>query len=474
MRDFATSDSPRVQAQLNRLAALSLPQGRFGLETIHALLARLGNPHQKLPPVFHVAGTNGKGSTCAYLRAMLEAQGHTVHAATKPHLVRYNERIRIAGKLIADDLLADLLKEVLDQSEDLAPSFFEVTAAATFLAFHRVPADACVIEVGLGGRFDATNVLDGQAACGIASLGIDHKEFLLTPEQGVPQEPLCRIAFEKAGIARPGVPLVTQSYPAEVTRTVIEHAMLVGARTAIRDLDWSATIGENIAYRDRHSELTLPLPTLAGTHQADNAALAVAMLRHQSQLEVSPEAMAEGIRAARWPARLQLLGPGPLNALVPGRKVWLDGGHNVDAGLAIARFFGAMPAGVLRQAQHERAMGIGSNTNPAQAEPVEAPPATSRLHLITGMLTSKDPAAIVAPLRGKLLSLSVVPAPGHDAHRPEDFAAHSDLPVQSFPDVPAALAALPPANDTGGGDVLIAGSLYLAGEVLRLNQECPD
>ena len=435
MRDFATSDSPAVQAQLDRLAALSLPQGRFGLETIHALLDRLGNPQRALPPVFHVAGTNGKGSTCAFLRAMLEAQGLTVHAATKPHLVRYNERIRIAGKLIEDQLLADLLAEVLDAGEDLAPSFFEVTAAATFLAFHRIPSDACVIEVGLGGRFDATNVLDGQAACGIASLGIDHEAFLLVPEAGVPQEPLSRIAFEKAGIARPGVPLVTQAYPPAVTRTVIEQAMVAGAKTALRGLDWFADVGEKIEYRDRHGALRLPLPQLAGAHQADNAALAVAMLRHQDRVAVSAEAMAAGIRAARWPARLQLLGAGPLTALVPGRRVWLDGGHNVDAGLAIARFF-------------------------TGGEP---------LHLITGMLTSKDPAAIVAPLRSMLRSLSVVPAPGHDAHRPEDFAPHSDLPVRSFADVPAALAALP-----SGGDVLIAGSLYLAGEVLRLNREFPD
>lgn len=435
MRDFAISENPRVQAQLDRLGALSLPQGRIGLEVIHALLDRLGNPQAALPPVFHVAGTNGKGSTCAYLRAMLEAQGLTVHAATKPHLVRYNERLRIAGKLVDDELLADLLQEVLDLGADLAPSFFEVTTAATFLAFHRVPADVCVIEVGLGGRFDATNVLDGQAACGIATLGIDHEAFLLAPEEGVPTVPLCRIAFEKAGIARPGVPLVTQAYPADVTRTVIEHAMRVGAKTALRDLDWFADVGDVIHYRDRQGELTLPLPTLAGTHQADNAALAVAMLRHQSHVAVSPEAMAAGIRAARWPARLQLLGEGPLTALAPGRKVWLDGGHNVDAGLAIARHFAG----------------------------------TAPFHLITGMLSSKDPAAIVAPLRGKLLSLSVVPAPGHEAHAPKDFAAHSDLPVRPFADVSAALAALPPE-----GDVLIAGSLYLAGEVLRLNAEFPD
>ena len=436
MKDFAVSDSPAVQAQLDRLGALSLPSGRLGLETIREILARLSDPQNHLPPVFHVAGTNGKGSTCAYLRAMLEAQGLSVHTATKPHLVRYNERIRIAGQLIEDELLAALLEQVLDLSEDLSPSFFEVTTAATFLAFARFPADACVIEVGLGGRFDATNVLDQPAACGIATLGIDHEAFLLVPEEGVPQEPLCRIAFEKASIARPGVPLVTQAYPLAVAKTVIETAMQIGARPAMRGLDWWADVsGDGIAYRDHLGELSLPLPALAGTHQADNAALAVAMLRHQSRVEVSSEAMSAGIRAARWPARLQLLGPGPLTALAPGRKIWLDGGHNPDAGLAIAHYFG------------------------------DSPP----FHLIIGMLAAKNPAAIVTPLRGKLISLSVVPAPGHDAHAPQDFAAHSDLPVRSFASVSDALSALPP-----DGDVLIAGSLYLAGEVLRLNCEFPD
>lgn len=435
MRDFATSDDPAVQAQLDRLAALTLPQGRFGLETIREMLGRLGDPQLRIPPTFHVAGTNGKGSTCAYLRAMLEAQGLSVHAATKPHLVRYNERIRLAGQLISDAGLAAVLARVLDACEDIAPSFFEVTTAATFLAFAETPADVCVIEVGLGGRFDATNVLDRPAACGIATLGIDHEAFLLRPEADVPQEPLQRIAFEKASIARPGSPLVTQAYSAEVTKTVLEVAIRAGARTAIRGLDWFAEADSAIRYRDARGELTLPLPELAGAHQSDNAALAVAMLRHQDLVPVSAEAMAEGILAAKWPARLQLLGPGPLTALALGRQIWLDGGHNPDAGAAIARFF-------------------------AGAQP---------LNLIVGMLANKDPGAIVAPLRGKLASLSVVPAPGHDAHRPEAFAAHSDLPVRSFGNVEEALRALPTE-----GAILIAGSLYLAGEVLRLNREIPD
>jgi dihydrofolate synthase/folylpolyglutamate synthase len=439
VRDFAISDDPEVQAQLDRLGALSLPQGRFGLETIRTLLARLGDPQRRIPPAFHVAGTNGKGSTCAYLRAMLEAQGLTVHVATKPHLVRYNERIRLAGRLVPDELLAALLKDVLDLGADLSPSFFEVTAAATFLAFARTPADACVIEVGLGGRFDATNVLEAPAACGVASLGIDHEAFLLRPEEGVPQEPLARIAFEKASIARPGAPLVTQAYPPPVAGSVARTAALHGARLVMRGAAWHAAAdGAGIAYRDASGALALPLPTLAGGHQADNAALAVAMLRHQDAVHVSPGAMAAGIRAATWPARLQRLGPGPLTALAPGREVWLDGGHNPDAGAVIATFFGAED----------------------RARP---------LHLIVGMIASKDPAAILAPLAGRLASIAVVPAPGHDAHAPGDFAAHTGLPVRAFASVPEALAAVP-----GAGDVLIAGSLYLAGEVLRLNREIPD
>lgn len=435
MRDFAISENPRVQAQLDRLGALSLPQGRLGLDCVREICERLGNPQRRLPPVFHVAGTNGKGSTCAYLRAILEAQGLVVHTATKPHLVRYNERIRVAGKLISDEGLADLLERVLDASEDLGPSFFEVTTVATFLAFAETPADACVIETGLGGRLDATNVLENPAVCGIATLGIDHEAFLLVPEAGTPEEPLARIAFEKASIAKPGAPLVVQSYADSPLASVLATASHIGAPVALRGREWWAETSEIIAYRDAKGSLSLPLPTLAGAHQADNAALAIAMLRHQSAVPVSPEAMASGIREARWPARLQRLGTGPLTALGGNRTVWLDGGHNPDAGQAIARHF------------------------------ADSPP----LHLVMGMLTSKDPSAILAPLAGKLASVSIVPAPGHDAHTPQDFAPFTALPVASFANVAEALAALPVE-----GDVLIAGSLYLAGDVLRRNDEAPD
>ena len=430
-KDFAASEDPRVQAQLDRLAALSLPQGRLGLDVIHALLARLGDPQKHLPPTFHVAGTNGKGSTCAYLRAILEAEGLTVHTAIKPHLVRYNERIRIAGQLVSDAELAALLEETLDIGEDLGPSFFEVTTAATFLAFARHPADACVIEVGLGGRFDATNVLEQPAACGIATLGIDHEAFLLVPEDGVPQDPMCRIAFEKAGIARPGSPLVTQTYADDVALEVERRAGLAGAPLHMRGHDWWAEVAETIEYRDRHGELSLPLPHLPGRHQGDNAALAVAMLRHQDRVTVSPIAMAEGIRWARWPARLQLLGAGPLTALAAGRAVWLDGGHNADAGLAIGRHF-----------------------------------AGQRLHLVIGMLANRYPQAIIDPLEGRLASVTAVPIEGSEAHGAEAYEGRANW----APDVAAALRGLPDDRLP----VLIAGSLYLAGKVLAANGEIPD
>jgi len=431
MRDFARSDDPAVQAQLDRLGALSVPDGRLGLETIRALLARLGDPQDRLPPTFHVAGTNGKGSTCAFLRAMLEADGKRVHVATSPHLVRYNERIRIAGKLIEDAQLAALLEEVLDAGVDLNPSFFEVTIAATFLAFAREPADACVVEVGLGGRFDATNVLraDVLAACGIAALGIDHEQFLLAPEDGVPADPIARIAFEKAGIAKPGVPLVTLSYPEGAALEVERAALAREALLAMRGRAWHSSATEaGLHYADEHGELALPLPALPGAHQAENAALAIAMLRQQDGVTMSRDAMARGLRSATWPARLQRL---PATPLTGAREVWVDGGHNPSAGEALARHF-----------------------------------AGQRFHLILGMLANKDRRALLDPLAGSIASITAVPVPGHE-HHPADAFGEEARAADSVAD---ALSALP----DDGLPVLIAGSLYLAGDVLRLSGALPD
>ena len=432
MRDFGTSDDPRVQAQLDRLAALSLPQGRLGLETIRALMERLGNPHRKLPPVFHVAGTNGKGSTCAFLRAMLEAEGYKVHVTTSPHLVRYNERIRLAGKLISDAMLADVLKEVLDAGEDLGPSFFEVTIAAAFLAFSRTPADACVVEVGMGGRFDATNVLEPEAlaACGIAALGLDHERFLLAPEEGVPTEPMARIAFEKAGIAKRGVPLVTihESYPPEAQAAIRAVADRAGAKLLEGFANCYVT-GDEIHYLpDWDTTLTLR-PALPGEHQASNLSLALSMLLVQNRVAISPEAITAGARTARWPARMQRLGRGPLTALV-SQTVWLDGGHNPSAGAAIATHF-------------------------------DGP-----LHLVIGMIEGKDPRAIIDPLGERIRTLTVVPVPGHECHPVEAFGPNA----KAATNIEDALLGIP-SDDY---PLLIAGSLYLAGEVLRLNDELPD
>jgi dihydrofolate synthase/folylpolyglutamate synthase len=456
MRDFGKSDDPRVQAQLDRLAALSLPQGRLGLETIAALMERLGNPHRKLPPVFHVAGTNGKGSTCAFLRAMLEAQGYRVHVTTSPHLVRYNERIRLAGELISDAMLADVLAEVLDAGEDLGPSFFEVTIAAAFLAFARTPADACVVEVGMGGRFDATNVLEPEAlaACGIAALGLDHERFLLAPEDGVPQEPMARIAFEKAGIAKKGVPLIvrTPSEP-EALWAIEDVAERAGAplyfggdagawaikenwraREKVRYADWQENSGKQTSF-------VLPRPNLEGQHQIENAGLAIAMLRHQQQVRIGMEVIAKGLITVKWPARLQRLSSGPLTG---HREVWLDGGHNPNAAQRLFSFLN-------RHIYADRILATG------ELRPI---------HLVIGMIEGKDHAALTAPLGPILASITAVPVPGHDWHPASAFGPEA----RAAPDVPSALSMIP----DDGLPILIAGSLYLAGEVLRLNDELPD
>ena len=243
MPDHAISSDPAVQAQLDRLTMLSPGKDVLGLTRIAALLERLGNPHLNLPPVFHVSGTNGKGSTCAFLRGAIEAAGMTTHVYSSPHLVRFNERIRVAGKLIDDATLSALLSEVLDHAEGLEASFFEVTTAVAFCAFARTPADACIVEVGLGGRLDATNVLTQPVACGIASLGLDHEGFLLAAEDGVPDmPPLDRIAFEKAGIAKPGSPLLTQKYSASMANTVATQATLHNAPLHPRGESWDAAV----------------------------------------------------------------------------------------------------------------------------------------------------------------------------------------------------------------------------------------
>lgn len=442
MADHAVSDNPAVQAQLDRLASLSPGRDVLGLERITALMERLGNPHLKLPPVFHVAGTNGKGSTCAFLRAAIEAAGYTTHVYSSPHLVRFNERIRLAGTLITDAELAPLLEEVLDAGGDIGASFFEVTTAAAFLAFARTPADACIVEVGLGGRLDATNVIAQPIVTAIAQLGIDHERFLGTTIED--------IAAEKAGIAKPQVPLVTMRYPPSVEARVTAVARTAGAPVSPEGKNWFwAADDGHLTYRDAAGKVQTPLPVLVGPHQPGNLALAIAMLHHQKTLTIPPDAFVAAAEHATWPARMQLLGDGPLTRLLPpGSEIWLDGGHNAAAGASVAA--------ALREVLDHR------DTNAA--------------HMIVGMLSNKDPAGLLGPFAGLATSFHAVPVGGHECHDAEVLGAVArdiGMVPESAETVEAALHAI--ANTAKEPvTVMILGSLYLAGEVLAANDEAPE
>ena len=394
MPDFARSADPRVQAELDRLSLLSPGRDVLGLERIRALLDRLGNPQASMPPAFHVAGTNGKGSTVAILRGALEAAGYRVHAFTSPHLVRFNERIRLAGSLVDDAMLADLLAEVRAASDGISPSFFEATTAAAFLAFARVPAEVCVIEVGLGGRLDATNVLAQVVACGIASLGLDHQAFLGST--------LAEIGAEKAGIAKDGVPLVALDNPPEALAAIGRVADAAGAPLRLEGRDWAI-------------DPTLR-PALPGAHQLRNANLAWQMLRAQHRFAVGRASFDNALASAQWPARFQRLPEGPIAPV----ETWLDGAHNADAAQAL----GALLA----------------DRGP--------------MHLVLGILANKDAAGIVEMLRPHALSLTFVPVPDHDHFDPVGLAARYGGRAASGLD--DALAPLP-APRLVAGSLYLAG-----------------
>jgi dihydrofolate synthase/folylpolyglutamate synthase len=434
--DFARSAHPGVQAQLDRLAKLSPAGDRLGLERIIALLDRLGRPQDQLPPVFHVAGTNGKGSTVAFLRAALEAAGYEVHAFTSPHLVRFNERIRVAGRLIDDEALAALLAEVLRASTDIQPSFFEVATAVAILAFARTPADTCILEVGLGGRLDSTNVVDRPLVTGIASLALDHQHFL--------GNRLPDIAAEKAGIAKAGVPLVTQLYPPPISSRIWQIAQDKKALWLPRGTRWDATVRQGkIRYRDEYGALDLPLPRLPGKHQAMNAALAVAMLRHQDKLDVPESALRAAMGRVDWPARMQRLSNGPLTRLLPdGSELWLDGGHNPSAARTIAEF-----------------VQLRFNDD-------------LPLVLVFASLGTKDPKGTLSPFRGLAARVLTLPVGDHEYRDPQDLAdlaKSMGFRAEPHGNLSEALAAL-----KAQARVLILGSLYLAGEALAANNEIPD
>ncbi len=422
------SDNPpvgRLSAVVERLHALYPRSIDLSTERLLRLLGQLGDPHLRLPPVIHVAGTNGKGSTCAFLRAMGEAQGWRVHVFTSPHLVHFNERIRLAGAIVDDDTLEAAFAEVERVNAGAPITVFEVLMACAFLLFARVPAELCVLEVGLGGRFDATNVVQAPAACAIASISMDHREML--------GDTLEKIAFEKAGIMKPGVPVAVVRGTPGVMEVFRANARAVGAVLLERDLAWAVTAtATGLRYEDADGTLDLPEPSLPGPHQVENAGLAVAAIR-AARLGVSYGAIARGVASAEWPARMQRLSGRLAAMLPPGWELWLDGGHNPGGGAAIAAFLPRWS---------------------------DAP-----VHLIVGMKKAKDSRESLRPLIPHATTLWAVAEPGQHLALPvEDIIAATDGIARPGPTIVGAIAQLPPGPRAR---VLIWGSLYLAGEVLK-------
>jgi dihydrofolate synthase/folylpolyglutamate synthase len=416
---------PRISAVIERLHAFYPKMIDLSTVRLDRLLAALGDPQLHLPPVIHVAGTNGKGSTCAFLRAIGEAADLRVHVFTSPHLVRFNERIRVAGEIVDDETLEATLAEVERVNGGEPITVFEVLMAAAFLLFARVPAGLCVLEVGLGGRHDATNVVQSPVASAITSISLDHRE-LLGPTIEI-------IAGEKAGIIKPGVPVVTGAQPALVLDVFRAEAARQHASLSARDAGWAITPTESgLRYTDSEGVLDLPRPSLPGTFQHDNAGIAVAAIR-ASGLAISDAAIARGIASAEWPARLQLM-TGRLAARLPnGWELWLDGGHNPGGGQALA--------------DH----AAGWTDRP--------------LHIIVGMKKAKDTAEFLRPLLPHATTLWAVSEPGQHLALPvPDIIAASGGKARPGPTIAEAIAQLPPGP---AARVLICGSLYLAGEVLK-------
>ena len=428
----------------------------LSLDRIERLLAALGNPEDRLPPVVHVAGTNGKGSTVATLRACLEAAGYRVHVYTSPHLVRFNERIRVAGELIEDAALIALLEECERVNAGQPITFFEVATCAAFLAFSRTPADIALLEVGLGGRLDTTNVVRHPAATAITPISLDHQAFL--------GDTIAQIAGEKAGILKPGVPAIIGPQPSEAEAVIEARAAAIGAPLHRWRQEWrcdplSSSLSRNAGeggggrrptpgegtggmhYAGIRWQLDLPLPSLPGRHQLANAGAAIACLEQMLQFTLSPAAIAEGLRHIDWPARLQRLRHGPLIGMLPaGWELWLDGGHNPAAGEALAD---------------------------AAANWRDRP-----LYLIVGMLKTKDAAGFLAPLAARTQALYAVTIPGEENPHPAADIARSaravGIAAQEAPSIEAALRDI--LRDARPARILICGSLHFAGVVLAENR----
>ncbi|MBA4132411.1 MAG: bifunctional folylpolyglutamate synthase/dihydrofolate synthase [Hyphomicrobium sp.] len=412
----------------------------LSLGRIERLLAKLGNPHEKLPPVVHIAGTNGKGSTTAFLKAMLSAAGLRVHVYTSPHLVRFHERIELAGpdgvsQPIGEDQLVDVLTrtQAVNDGDDITQ--FEITTAAAFLAFAETPADVILLEVGLGGRLDATNVVQQPALTIITPVSMDHAEKL--------GHTIGLIAAEKAGILKRGVPCIVAQQEDEALAVIVDTAHRTGAKAIVwgQDFDAFEQNGRLVVQTDTRV-LDLPLPALVGRHQIVNAGTAVTAALQIEALRQNEAAIERGLLSAKWPARMQRLDSGPLPDLL-GRnsELWLDGGHNPSAGVALAQTLADL---------EERA--------------------PKPLYLICGMMGLKDATGFLSPFRGLVRHIVTVPIPGaHEApFTPEalaEVANQSDLSADSANDVESALKRIE-LLDSAPKRVLICGSLYLAGHVL--------
>ncbi|MFC3676396.1 bifunctional folylpolyglutamate synthase/dihydrofolate synthase [Ferrovibrio xuzhouensis] len=429
-------------ALLQRLTTLHPKAIDLSLDRIRILLAELGDPHLALPPVFHVAGSKGKGSTTAFLRAMAEAAGYRVHTYTSPHLVSFNERIRLAGKLIGDDRLVALLERCERVNAGRPITFFEITTAAAFLAFAEVPADLVLLETGLGGIADTTNVIPRPRLTAITPIGIDHIAFL--------GDTIAKIAVSKAGIIKPGVPCVVGPQPEEAMAVIAARADDCGAPLFRYGVDWQVeTMPDgSLLWHDRNASLRLPAPALLGAHQVVNAATAVACARQLQGFALPADTIAAGLREVDWPARMQRLTRGPLvDALPPGTEVWLDGAHNAMAGAALADTLRRLP-----------------------------PRPT---WLIAGVLNTKDAAGLLRPLTLLVRGASCIAIPGEANSLPAtDLAATARsvgiaaTPADGLRQAAETIRAdmeKAGAADAGPARVLVTGSLYLAGRVLTEN-----
>jgi dihydrofolate synthase/folylpolyglutamate synthase len=435
-----------IESIVARLTALHPKRIDLSLDRMWRILAVLGHPERQLPPTIHVAGTNGKGSTIAFMRAILEAAGLRVHVYTSPHLVRFNERFRLGakgeGRLVSDEALADALGECERVNAGASITVFEITTAAALLLFARNPADVLLLEVGMGGRLDATNVVELPLVTVITPVSFDHAEHL--------GETLGKIAVEKAGIFKPRVPAIVAAQPREALAAIEREAARVKAPIKVAGEDWTATEERGrLVYQDDADLLDLPAPKLYGRHQFENAGVAIAALRATVELTIPPGAFEVGIAKVDWPARMQRLPQGRLAALCPpGSELWLDGSHNADGGRAVANVLADLEERVSRP-----------------------------LVLVVGMLSTKDRESYLKNFSGLARRVVAVPVPRQEKSFPAaaiaDAARAVGIPAQSADGVEPALAAIGRFGLEPPPRILIAGSLYLAGAVLSANGTPP-